>query len=293
MLVSLTPESPIVIRGQCCRSEWSGWTTGFGLGGDVESDGNAAGLNSSLWGTLAGVQTVRGNHLLGFYGGYVGNYIGTDANESTTVNGGTFGSYLVGRDGDQYYLLVGGFEFDSYDSRRQIAFANATAEGDTDGWKGYSYLERGMTLGGRWLAVQPFGGLQYVYLRQNGFTETGAPGANLEMSGVNTHSFRGAIGSRIFGQQVARNGRSFTPELRAVWLHEFLETKTGFNTFIDGAGAGSFAINGLGAGRDWALLGTGLNGDLGGGWSAYASYDLLLNDQTTFHVGSGGLTYAW
>ena len=46
-------------------------------------------------------------------------------------------------------------------------------------------------------------------------------------------------------------------------------------------------------GRDWALLGTGLNGELGSGWSTYADYDLMINGQTTFHIGSGGVSYVW
>ena len=46
-------------------------------------------------------------------------------------------------------------------------------------------------------------------------------------------------------------------------------------------------------GRDWAVLGTGVNCDLGCNWSTYANYDLMLNDQTTFHIGSGGVQYLW
>ena len=142
------------------------------------------------------------------------------------------------------------------------------------------------------LAIQPFGGLQYIYLRQNEFTETGAAAANLAVPGIDTHSFRSVLGTRIFGQSF-RQDRSITPELRALWLHEFLDTETGFTTFFSGVGGGSFAINGLGLGRDWAVLGTGLKSQLTHNWSTYADYDLMLNDQTTFHIGSGGVQYTW
>jgi outer membrane autotransporter protein len=246
-----------------------------------------------MGGTLAGGEVADNCHLLGFFGGYLYNYIGTDANESNKVNGGTVGSYYVGRSDNRYLLGVGGFEFDGYDSRRAIQFANLTAEGENDGWKGYSYLENGVTYGDRRFAVQPFAALQYIYVRQNAFTETGAAAANLSVPGIDTNSLRSVLGSRVFGQSRRGYGRSITPEMRALWLHEFLETNTGFNTFFSEVGGGAFAINGLGMGRDWALLGPGLNCDLSSNWSAYANYDLMLNDQTTFHIGSGGVQYTW
>jgi outer membrane autotransporter protein len=279
---------------RCSLTRWNTWATGFGLGGDATTDGNAAGLNYSMGGTLAGLETADGCHRLGFYGGYLYNYIGTNANESSQVNGGTFGSYYVGRFDNHYAISVGGFEFDGFESRRRISFAGETAEGETDGWKGYYYTERGMTFGDRRLAVQPFGALQYIYVRQNGFTETGAAAANLAVPGINTHSFRSVFGSRLFAQDARVAGRYLTPELRTLWLHEFLETETGFSTFFSEVGGGnSFAINGLGLGRDWAVLGGGMNCDLTCNWSAYADYDLMLNDQTTFHIGSGGVQYLW
>ena len=143
MLVSSTPDEPLIIRDQCCQPQWNTWATGFGLGGKAASDGNAAALDYSMGGTLVGMETMSDTHLLGFYGGYLDNYVSTGADESAKINGGTFGSYYVGRDDNQYYIAASGFEFDGYESRRRIAFANDTAFGDTNAWKGYSYFERG------------------------------------------------------------------------------------------------------------------------------------------------------
>ena len=185
-------------------TRWNTWATGFGLGGNAATDGNAAGLQYSMGGTLAGMEVLDNRHRAGFYGGYLYNYVGTNANESSQVNGGTFGGYYVLRHGNQYVLSLGGFEFDGYESRRRISFAGETAEGDADGWKGYYYTEKGATFGDRRLSLQPFGGLQYIYVRQNGFTETGAAAANLAVPGINTHSLRSVFGSRLFSQQAQR-----------------------------------------------------------------------------------------
>ncbi|MGE3641918.1 MAG: autotransporter domain-containing protein, partial [Pirellulales bacterium] len=288
-------ETPFVIHDTCCApSRWSTWATGFGLGGNATTDGNAAGLDYSMGGTLAGWEMSDNCQLFGFYGGYVYNYIGTNANETSQLNGGTFGSYHVLRHENHYVLSIGGFEFDGYDSRRRISFAGETTEGDTDGWKGYYYTEQGSTFGGALLSLQPFAGLQYIYVRQNGFTETGAAAANLAVPGINTHSLRSVLGSRLFSQQAEWRDRCFAPQFRALWLHEFLQTETSFSTFFSQIGGGNtFAIDGLGMGRDWAVLGPGVNCDLGCNWSAYGNYDLMLNDQTTFHIGSGGVQYVW
>ena len=224
VLVRSTTDAPIVlVCGQCCRPAWSSWTTGFGLGGNATTDGNASGVDFTMGGTLFGWKATDNCQLLGFYGGYVYNCIGTNANESNKLNGGTFGSYYPRRLDSGYIFAAGGFEFDSYESRRVIQFANLTADGKSDGWKGYSYLGRATTFGSRRFALQPFGGLQYVYVRQNG----GA--ANLAVSGIDTHSFRGVLGTRAFGQSLHRFGHSIRPEVRALWLHEFLEIDSSVN----------------------------------------------------------------
>jgi len=83
------------------------------------------------------------------------------------------------------------------------------------------------------------------------------------------------------------------PEVRALWLHEFLDTDSVVNSFLAPIGGGSFAIQGLNLGRDWAIVGGGLRYELASGWQLYGNYDAQVNTQQVFHVGSGGLQYAW
>lgn len=291
--VNWVDDAPVMVRSNCCRPYWNTWVTGFGLGGNASSNGNAAGLDNTMGGALVGMETTDANHLLGFYGGYVASQVRTDAQERADVNGGTFGSYVVARCDNHYYIVAGGFEFDEYDSTREINFADARADGETNGWKGYGYLERGMIFGGSRRTLQPFVGLQYVHLNQDGFTETGAGAANLVVPNIDADSLRSVVGARLFGRQFSRSGRFLSPELRAMWLHEFLETDTGFAGTFAPVGGGTFVVNGLGLGRDWALLGAGLNSDLGRGWSTYANYDAMLNGHQVFHIGSGGVSKSW
>ena len=59
------------------------------------------------------------------------------------------------------------------------------------------------------------------------------------------------------------------------------------------SGGTNFAVTGTSLGRDWAILGAGLNWNLGRGWQTYANYDAQVNVSQVFHVGSGGFQYSW
>jgi fibronectin-binding autotransporter adhesin len=295
VVVTADLDQPLIVRGQdcCCGPQWATWFTGFGLGGSASSDGNAPGLDYSLGGALFGAENMVGDHLLGFYGGYLGNYVGTDVAESAKINGAAFGTYLVRHDGCNYYIVIGGLEFDDYESTRNVQFDGLTATGDFDGWKGMAYVERGLTYGGPCLRLQPLAALQYIYLRENRFSEHGAGAADLDVAGIDANSLRSALGARAHGRGWSRHGRCISPEMRAMWIHEFLETDTALNARFNPVGGAMFAVDGLDLGRDWVLAGGGLNWQLGGGWEAYADYDAFVNGHQTMHVGSSGISHVW
>jgi len=60
-----------------------------------------------------------------------------------------------------------------------------------------------------------------------------------------------------------------------------------------GDGGGSFAVQGLDLGRDWALVGGGGGWQLGSGWSLLTNCDARVNTQQVFHVASGNIQYLW
>jgi autotransporter-associated beta strand protein len=296
--------SDLVVRGQNTFSPLSRpaggtstWGFGYGLGGNAQGNGNAAGLNYSLGGTVAGIEAIDDNKVNGLYAGYVGSHLGSYiAGQSVGVNGGQLGFYRRVDDGRNYYILLGGLGADGYNSRRLMDFGgiNTTANANYGGWQSQAYLERGVTLRGAWASIQPYAALQYLYVRQNAFTETGAGSLNLAVSGIDANSLRSLVGVRIAGNGAAlTGGRRLTPLVRALWLHEFLGTSTGLNAQFAPIGGTNFAVTGTSLGRDWAILGTGLNWNLGGGWQTYANYDAQVNVAQTFHVGSGGFQYTW
>jgi outer membrane autotransporter protein len=274
----------------------STWAMGFGLGGDSDSDGNAADLTYGMGGGLVGIDTyVDRGHRLGAYGGFIATGLETVSPvASNEIRGGQFGGYYTGRNGYHYYTLISGLQLDDYESERSILFGglNRTARGDYNGWQGFGYLERGAVLYGTGLwSCQSFGALQYIHVRQNSFTETGAGVLNLSVDGIDDDSFRSLLGLRT---QVhpTNSRRHVLPEFRAVWVHEFMDTDLPVVARFATVG-GAFTVEGLDMGRDWALVGTGLNWNLGQNWSAQANYDAQVNEHQAFHVGSGSVQKTW
>jgi autotransporter-associated beta strand protein len=279
------------------RHCWKGWTLGYGLGGSAVGDGNAAGLTYGMGGTLLGLDRSLGDEgRLGFFGGYQGTGLRlANLTQSGSINGGMLGSYLYHDDGFNYYSAITGLQFNGYDTTRQIVFdgVDRTARGTFSGWQGYGYLERGVNLRGRGATLQPYAALQYIYLRQNSYTETGADTLNLSNSGIDANSLRSLVGCRLQSTYTTRGGHFVYPELRALWLHEFLATNVVVNSFFAPIGGSSFATQGLNLGRDWAIVGGGMRYELPQGWQLMANYDVQVNSQQVFHVGSGSLQYAW
>ncbi|HEX4142492.1 MAG TPA: autotransporter domain-containing protein [Pirellulales bacterium] len=277
-------------------SRWNTWGFGYGLGGTGAGTSNAAGLNYSLGGTVVGLESLSENQAIGMYTVYVGSHLGSYlSGQSVGVNGGQLGAYLRRDDGINYFILLGGMGADGYNSRRLMQFGgiSSTATANYGGWQSQAYLERGVTLQGSKMSIQPYAALQYLYVRQNSFTESGAGVMDLKVAGIDANSLRSLVGVRLAGNSWYVNERPITPVARALWLHEFLSTSTGLNAQFAPIGGTNFAVTGTSLGRDWAILGAGLNWNLGRGWQTYANYDAQVNVQQTFHVGSGGFQYSW
>jgi fibronectin-binding autotransporter adhesin len=280
----------------CCCNCWTGWGQGFAMGGSAKSDGNAEGIHYSSGGAVAGIERwLDCNHLMGFYGGYAGTDVNTNG-PNQSVNGGNFGGYLYNDDGFNYWTLLGGFEFDGYATHRLLSFDDIQREANANynGWQGYAYAERGFSFRSSTELIQPFVALQYIYLRQNPFTEQGAGSIDLATTGMNTNSLRSLLGMRLQDAWLHRTGRRSFPEVHAYWLHEYLDSDTSIDARFTGTTAGSgFITHGLDLGRDWVVAGTNFTWEMPGCWSVAVNYDLQTNTIQTFHLGSVSIGHVW
>ena len=279
------------------QPSWSGWVAGYGFGGNAQTDGNAAGGTYGSAGTIVALERPLDNeHLIGVFGAY--SNLGLRLSglpQSATANQGLFGGYFLRDVGSMYLLAAASAGFTGYRETRQMTFGdvNSTARGDYDGWSPSAYLEHGHRYQFGRTIVQPYGALQYIYVRQNAFTETGAGTLNQSVGGIDTNALRGLLGSRFAQVWTTRGGAPILPELRAAWMHEFLEPNSTLNATFAPVSGSSFAARGLNFGRDWAVLGTGLQYVMSRNVSLFANYDLLFNANQAWNAGSGGLQFVW
>ncbi len=279
------------------QTYWTGWTTGYGVGGDAFTNGNAGGATYGFGGSIVALDRAVSEVLkFGIFGAY--NHLElkvANPAQYNQANDGQFGTYLRAADDVKHFLFAGSVGFDTYNSRRTLnigTFSN-NALANYNGWQASSYGEFGITKSGWFTDWQPFVGMQYIYVRQNAFTETGADPVNLQVAGTNTHALRNLLGTRAsWSCYTDRCGR-IAPELRAIWLHEYLNPETSLNSTFAGVGGAGFATKGLNFGRDWAVLGGGITCFANECTSVAINYDLQVNAVQAFHVGSGTYTRRW
>ncbi|MFO0948720.1 MAG: autotransporter domain-containing protein [Planctomycetota bacterium] len=284
----------------CCDSletQWNAWSVGYGLGGSASSDGNASGAIYGMGGVLTGADRwMDESTLVGLFGGYTGSSFSTGTPSArVNDNAGLGGLYALRRGEILYLSALAGGQGDNYASQRQIDFGgiNRNATGNYTGWQGFGYTELGGNLKAGPATLQPFGALQYIHLRQNAFTETGAGSLNLTSGGMDTDSLRSFLGSRAQLRLKGQWTRYFTPEAQASWLHEYSDATTGLNTRFAAIGGNTFAPTGLNAGRDWALLGVGVTCTLTENIQLNCNYFAQTNDRQTYHVGAASLNIQW
>ncbi len=282
-----------IVRGQSPSSTAQGWTQGFGTSGRFGTDGNAPGGNYRQGGFALGLDLGRDE--TGAIGianahSYVSFNQGNGA--SGQLESHQVGLYLLKQLGAMYLLGSANYGYNDLDVTRTVP--GGTVQGDPIAHQFGTYAEAGWSLDQGVIRFQPLAALQYQSLAQQGFAETGGPGA-LIVSGTQADSLRTHLGGRVaFSGLEDGRGRIWSPYVHGRWVAELLDNDRLVFASINGAPVGgSFVAAGNGLGTHFGLFGAGLNVQLSDRWSAYSNYDLQVGRSLTAHTGSGGVSYAW
>ena len=278
------------------QMSWTTWGQGYGLGGNVGGDGNAGGLNYRLAGTLFGAEKwLDEATMIGVLGGYAGTSIGDRQNGSSAqINSYQVGLYELRRMDSMYLSNVDAFGNDNYDTSRPINFGsvNTTASGKSSGNQWAHYTEAGTTMSFDDVKLQPFMGLQYMYLDQRGYTETGAGSLNLTTDNQIVNSLRQSFGARL-SRETMWGSMLVIPTLAARYQHEFGNGTQLLTSSFSGAPTVQFATSGAQTGRNFGLFTLGATAYISDQFSIYGSVDTQIASQYTAIIGSGGLQYSW
>ncbi|MEK6260693.1 MAG: autotransporter domain-containing protein [Planctomycetota bacterium] len=282
-----------IVRGQSPSDQWRGWAQGFGTSGRFGSDGNAPGGNYRQGGVAVGLDFGRDE--TGVIGISNGNaYL--DFNQGNGASGRLeahqVGLYLLKRVDAWYLIGSTNYGYNDFDVTRTVP--GGSVQGEPIAHQFGAYAESGWSVDRGLVRIQPLAALQYQLLAQQGFTETGGPGA-LTVSGTQADSLRTHLGGRVaFAGLEDGRGRLWSPYVHGRWVAELLGDDRLVFAAINGAPVGgSFVSAGNGLGTHYGMFGAGLNVQLSDRWSGYSNYDLQVSRSLTAHTGSGGLSYAW
>jgi outer membrane autotransporter protein len=274
---------------------WNGWILGYGMGGNVSSDGNASSVDYTFMGTAVGFDTDLDEFTtLGGAFGYT-PFIMDRGQDRITAENYQWGVYGSRQFGPQYFLAAVSFGNSDLEASRRIEYGqiNRTAEADFGDNQFSMYVELGGHRTWRHYVLQPLVGLQYVNIDRGGFQESGADSLDLALSKINTDSLRSALGGRIAWPYFSRWGGLVAPEIRARWMHEFLDdTPIAEPRFAD-AGGEPFTVQGVELGRDFLVLGAGFSAELTPNIGAFVNYDAQMSLNEQAHGGNGGLQFIW
>lgn len=291
------PSNPLeytngTVRGQSLKKRSTGglafWGAGFGSLGDVKSKRGISGFDLTNYGGMLSGEfyTCSGMHIGGTYSYSRSEYDLKRIYGESTSDGHFFGAYIKWKDDYGYGIFSGGYGISKFKTERGPSDSRLNAK--YDGCEVPVYLERGLNYGDRYEMLQPYLALQYVYLEQEKFEESG--GADALQFGKREHdSLRSILGVRIMKSQGSVH-HPVQMYSNMYWVHEYLDQDGSLGTGPNGTG---FETTGIRFGRDWFSLGFGTEYHQKNNWSMFINYEYQFNNRFKLHHANIGLRYAW
>ncbi|MCM2265267.1 MAG: autotransporter domain-containing protein, partial [Desulfuromonadales bacterium] len=273
------------------------WAQVFGTDGEVYDDEYAGSYDYTIGGLAFGgdFRVAEGLHL-GVAGGYGDASIDTQHHSDADVDGWQAGIYGSYENGAFYLDALMSYADLTTDASRSIRFADIarTAKSDYDGQEWSAAAEMGYVVGMEKFKVQPFFGTSFIYLDEDGFTESGAGDISLKVDDWTTRSWKVAPGIRIsrpmeFGEQGL-----FVPEFTARMVHEFGDDNSVIEAnFIGTPTSSGFKVQGVAADRNSFELDAGFRLLSSEHLQVNLNIGTELNVDKISYSASGGIRYMW
>ena len=275
---------PVPIPGrESNRNTLSGFVSGNVILADLPGTGNGS-QNFTTGGVISGLDYNMCSHLaIGALFAYE-NTSATLDNHGSKLNNQSYtpGVYLGFHKSHFYVDALGSYTYNAYSMHRNITFTNpqSTASSsphsnqyDASAMLGYNFhVRRGLKLG-------PAVGVGYTHINVAGYQESGSP-ADLMVQSMSVDSLRMLVGGRLnYGWSPRPTMTPINFSVNAFWQHEFLDGSRGITSTFTELGAGSFVINTSPAGRDSALFGGGVSGNLAKNITLFVNYESQIGSQ--------------
>ncbi|MBI1261932.1 MAG: autotransporter domain-containing protein [Rhizobiales bacterium] len=279
-------------------ADYGFWMRAFGQAGKTDA---RSGLNDGYDYQGGGLQAgydfrLDESTILGLSAGYAH----ADINPDRVTTDGNVDSYLVGLYAGKTFGafdLSGqlGAAFNRHETSRYVNLFGTVyeAQGDYDGLTLSGSAELGYTIAAGSWTLRPVAGLDLFHIHTEGYTETGAPGANLTQSSYDDVVLRSSLGLGLATQFDAGFLGQVIPSADIRWGHDIDQADDTATWSFAGSPGSAFQVASNQQDRDALLLGLGLQ--------AFATDDLSLgltaSGDFRENATSGGLSlnlrYSW
>ncbi len=268
------------------------WLSGAGARGDIDSDGNAAAVDSNARGVFGGLDIpVESYFRLGVAAGWTRTDVDVDARASSAdadawhiagTGAGAFGQIRI-----RGALAYGDYDIDT--TRTAIIGTDRyTASANYGGHRVEGLLEAGYVMNAYGATFEPYAGAGFSWLRVGSFTETGGGDANLTSAGSTENAPFSVLGLRYTANWNA-GGSVVTPSLDVAWRHFFDGTDPTSTLAFAVASGTPWTVAGASVGSDAAVISAALEATLTQSLSADVRYQGELSGEAETHAFEGGL----
>ena len=277
--------------------KWGVWGTLSATLGDRESENSTPGYSFTVQASSLGIDyQLTPELLVGFTAGYADSKVeyspGSDRSDIYNSMIGIYSSYDVG---SWYIDSMLSFADSKYRTRRHLTVGGIrrTAKGDFDGTDLSCYFETGLRYSCNGILVEPLMAYEFGYLRQDGYTETGAGSLNLDVDSNSSTLHNGSLGVRLSKELFRDPDWIISGQLRGRWLHSFADTSQSSSVRFASETGGFFSIEDNELNRDIAIIGLGITANLKRNTNLYFDIDNKLSSDNNVYMLAFGIEHRW
>ncbi len=278
------------------RGPWSFWSKALFQGAEYDGDANAEGFDQDLTGFGAGVDYAFSGRTVG---GVAVQFADSDIDfdqafappASAGIESWQVAAYLSHGFGPVYLDAIASATFNSYDTHR-LDFLGQPISADYDSNVYSIYGEVGTVFGDeRSVRFQPFAGVGYRSADVDDFVET-CPVTCLAVTTDDPESLYSSVGIAV-SKVYQWGSKTFKPELRASWTHEFADNTNAFQADLLGLPGVPFQITSAEFDEDRFHVGANATLAVSQGLELYAGYNYSFADDYDAHTALVGVRATW
>jgi outer membrane autotransporter protein len=267
------------------------WLEGYGQHANQDAMDSVAGYSANTWGGVVGVDSTNllDRSVLGVAFNYGHSKVDADDANNTHTGLDNYGVDLYGTYDLGNKMFVAGQAGYAYNKentdRYNVGGLGVTASGDThsDEWTARADLGRNYPMDGG-LTLTPDVSANYGYLNTQGYSETGAGNADLNVNSNDQNVLALGVGGTATWK-IKDDENIFKPSVHAGYAYNAINDKVQETSSFAAAPGVSFITDGASPARNVFDVGAKLVYETKANWDISATYDFQAKEDYTSHTG--------